>query len=71
MSRFAAEVSDEHGTTGVVIDVDLTQAQRTALDQLADRIPVELRWLTIALLVRQIADERAYERVCQERGLLL
>jgi hypothetical protein len=72
VSRFLLTVDDEHGTAAVVVDVQLTARQRRLLEEL---VPKDLsdrdRWGMLAVLTRLVADERAYERVCQERGLLL
>jgi hypothetical protein len=71
VSRFLLTVDDEHGTAAVVLDVDLTKRQRRLLEEL---VPKDLsdrdRWQMLAVLTRLIADERAYERECERRGLL-
>jgi len=72
VSRFLLAVDDEHGSTAVVIDVELTARQRRLLNEvLPSNLTEEDRWRMLAVLTRLVADERAYERECQRRGLLL
>lgn len=72
MSRTLLQVDDEYGTATVILDHDLTADERALLEPLLDQLPdgVHPDHL-LAVLTRHLADEQAYERVCQQRGLLL
>lgn len=65
------QVDDQYGTAAVIIDLDLTDEQRRLLEPLLDTLTREDRLHLLADLIRQKADEEAYERVCRDRGLLL
>jgi hypothetical protein len=81
--RFRVEIDDEHGTAAMVIDpppVSPGQAARlaaitnqavTALAALPGVASIDhARQIILAILVRQSADQDAYERVARQRGLL-
>ncbi len=72
MNRVLLSVDDEHGSVAVVVDTDLTARERRLL---AGVLPADLTreqaWQMLAVLTRLVADERAYERECERRGLLL
>jgi Spy/CpxP family protein refolding chaperone len=82
--RIRVEVSDRHGTVAANFDLGdlhLTPRQRDQLGALADGLVRDLcqalgrgehdaRAVAIAVLMRQRADEAAYERVAEQRGLL-
>lgn len=84
--RIRVEVTDRHGTVAEILDPDvllgrLRPRQRAQLDALvADLIggltPLFVggedyaRMVAAGWLVRLAADERAYERVAERRGLL-
>lgn len=66
------QVDDAAGTAVVYLTrqptaEDLATAREVLGDALAQARPDEL----LAVLIREIADEDAYERVCRARGLLL
>ena len=77
------EVSDEHGTAAVIIGPpDVPAGRRGRLAVLAGQAAAEVaalpgvageghaREILLTALVRQYADELAYERVAAQRGLL-
>ncbi len=80
------EVTDQHGTVAEIIDVDavlgkLNPVQRAALEEMAGQLVRDVAgWLgcgedharksLVAGLIRQVADEAAYERVAERRGVL-
>jgi hypothetical protein len=79
------EVKDSLGLVAVIVDrgvlAKLTCRERAALDSLADRLVTGLasllggneKWareVAVAELIRLVADEDAYERVCERRGVL-
>jgi hypothetical protein len=84
--RVRIEVTDQFGTVAEVFDpAELRQRlkprKRTQLDELADGLVRDLarllgrgeddaRQVAIAYLMRAQADEAAYERVAEARGLL-
>jgi hypothetical protein len=82
--RIRVELADRHGTVAVVFDpgeMHLKPRQRDQLAALADRLVRDLaqalgrgeddaRQVAVALLMRLQADEAAYERVAERRGLL-
>lgn len=84
--KLRAEVTDRHGTAAEVIDLDATLGelsthQRGLLGRLAGNLVRDLvsvlggsedhaRKVAIAELLRLLADEAAYERVAERRGLL-
>ena len=84
--RLRAEVTDRFGTVAEILDVDallgqLRPRQRAQLDALAAELIAGLaslfgghedqaRKVAVAELLRQVADEAAYERVAERRGLL-
>jgi hypothetical protein len=69
------EVTDEHGTVGLVLDPPVMDArQRKGLGRASERMLGHLaavlgtsedhaRQVAICVLTRQVADEEAYERV--------
>ena len=80
-----AEVTDQHGTVAEIIDLDalhrLSASKRSQLDDLAGRLVRDMtaalggsedhtRKVAIAELIRLTADEAAYERACQRKGVL-
>ena len=76
-TRFRVEV-EEAGVGGVALVLDrpdLTPAQQAAVRDIVEPVLASLthdeRLALLAVLVEQYADERAYERVCEQRGLLL
>ena len=80
------EVTDRHGTVAEIIDPDevlgkLNRHERQRLDALVADLVLTLeiilkhgedhaRKVAIAELLRLIADEDAYERVAERRGVL-
>lgn len=78
------EVTDRHGTIAEIFDpasLHLQPRQRDQLGALADGLVRDLaqvlgrgeddaRQVAVAVLMRQRADEAAYERVAEQRGLL-
>jgi hypothetical protein len=84
--RIRVELTDQHGTLAEIFDPDelrarLTSRQRGQLAALADGLVRDLakllghgedhaRQVAVALLMRIQADEAAYERVAERRGLL-
>lgn len=68
-------VDDEHGQARVVIDQAPNPERLAAVGEvIADVIgdlDRERSGQLLAVLVRMIADEQAYERICHQRGLLL
>jgi len=77
MSRFRVEV-ETAGVGGVALVLDrpeLTPSQQEAMHRIVDPVLAPMshdeRLALLAVLVEQYADERAYERVCAQRGLLL
>ena len=84
--RIRVEVTDQHGTVAEIFDPDelrqrLRPSQRDQLDALADGLVRDLaqtlgtgedhaRQVAVAALMRLHADEAAYERVAERRGLL-
>jgi hypothetical protein len=84
--RVRIEVSDRHGTAAEVIDPaavlgKLTARQRARLGTLASGLARDLaailgcaeghaRRVAMAEVVRVAADDAAYERVAEQRGLL-
>lgn len=83
-SRIRVEVSDRHGTVAGNFDLaglHLTPRQHDQLGGLADGLVRDLaqalsrgehdaRAAAVAVLMRMRADEAAYERVAESRGLL-
>lgn len=85
-ARIRVEVTDQYGTVAEVLDPDELRArlrprQRDQLDALADGLVRDLaqllgfgedhaRQVAVAELMRLVADEAAYERVAERRGLL-
>lgn len=69
--RARLQVDDEHGTAAVFADIDLTDEQRALIEPLLEGLNARDRLYLLADLIRQKADEEAYERVCRDRGLLL
>ena len=82
--RIRVEVTDRHGTVAGNFDLGelhLRPRQRDQLDALAGVLVRDLaqilgssedhaRQVAVALLMRLQADEAAYERVAEQRGLL-
>jgi hypothetical protein len=84
--RIRVEVTDRYGTVAEIFDPDalrqhLRPRQRDQLDALADGLVRDLapvlgrgeddaRAVAVAQLMRLQADEAAYERVAERRGLL-
>jgi hypothetical protein len=84
--RIRVEVSDRYGTVAGNFDPDelrqrLKPRQRDQLDAMADGLVRDLaqvlgrgeddaRAVAVAALMRLQADEAAYERVAEQRGLL-
>lgn len=65
------QVDDEHGSATVILDHELTDEERTVLDPLLAQLPANVApEHLLAVLVRQVADEEAYDRVREQRGLL-
>lgn len=77
------EVADRHGAVALVIDPPaVSEAQAALLDELVHQVVAELaalsgingekhaREILLAELVRQHADQFAYERVAAQRGFL-
>jgi hypothetical protein len=85
-NRIRVEVTDQHGTVAEVFDPDelrqrLRPRQRDQLGALAGGLVRDLtralgsdedhaRQVAVAMLMRLHADEAAYERVAERRGLL-
>jgi hypothetical protein len=85
-ARIRVEITDQHGTVAEVFDPDelrqrLGPRRCRQLDALADGLVRDLaralgsdedhaRHVAIAALMRVHADEAAYERVAERRGLL-
>ena len=69
--RAYCQVDDQYGTAAFVLDHDLTNEERALLEPLLESMTSEDRLHLLADLIRQKADEEAYERVCRDRGLLL
>lgn len=82
-NRIRIEVDDEHGTVALLLGPpDVPAGKRAALSGLASRAVADLaalpsvhgeehaRQILLCVLTRQVADETAYERVAQQRGLL-
>lgn len=65
------QVDDEHGSAGVILDVELTPGERDLLDALLEPLTRDQQLYLLTSLVRAKVDEEAYERVCRDRGLLL
>lgn len=80
-----AEVTDRHGTAAEYLDLaalrKLPPRQRAQLDALAAGLVDDVarvlgldhgyaRKVIVAELIRLVADEAAYERVCERRGVL-
>lgn len=82
--RIRVEVTDRHGTVAEIIDpaeLRLSPRKRARAETLADELvrgvaailgcdEDHARFAAAAELMRLIADEKAYERVCQQKGLL-
>lgn len=77
--RVRYQVEDRNGGVFVVIDHHPVDPETAALvDEVAARLLAEARALGIAdpaaslaaIIVQQIADEQAYEREAQRRGVL-
>jgi hypothetical protein len=81
--RLRIEVRDEHGTAALIVDApQLDLVKQMIVADLADGAVAALtglpgingadhaRHVLLAALVRQHADEAAYERVAQQKGLL-
>jgi hypothetical protein len=82
--RIRVEVTDQHGTIAEIFDpgnLHLRPRHRARLGALTDSLVRDLaqalgcdedhaRQVAIAVLMRQQADEAAYERVAASRGLL-
>jgi hypothetical protein len=84
--RIRVEIADQHGTVAEIFDPDelrqrLRPRQRDQLDALAGGLVRDLaqalgtgedhaRQVAVAALMRLQADEAAYERVAERRGLL-
>jgi len=84
--RIRVEITDQYGTVAEIFDpgelrARLKPLQRDQLDTLADGLVRDLaqvlgggdehaRQVAIAVLMREQADEAAYERVAERRGLL-
>jgi len=83
--RLRVELIDRYGTIAEIIEPevlgDLTARKRARLDSLVGDAVRELaaalgvpedyaRWVLAADLMRHRADEAAYERVCERRGVL-
>ncbi len=84
--RIRVQIDDGHGTTALIADravlSSLTRREQIRLRALVDGVVAELRvaggWdasyarqCLLAEVARQYADELAYERVCERKGLLL
>lgn len=80
---FRIEVADRHGAVALVIDAPAVRAgKRARLDDLAGHAIKDLaalpgvngedhaREILLSELVRQHADQLAYERVAKQHGLL-
>lgn len=66
------QVDDGHGTAVVyLLPPTITRRQADALAEIVDAIPPVDRAAVLAQLIRDTADEQAYQRVCTARGLLL
>jgi hypothetical protein len=83
MNRVRIEVTDRHGTVALILDppnvppskqARLTELAGQAISQLAALPGVtseeHARQILLCTLTRRHADETAYERVAQQRGLL-
>lgn len=71
MSRMLLQVDDEHGTATVILDHQLTDHERAVLEPLLAQLPPDVApEHLLAVLIRQAADEQAYDRVREQRGLL-
>ena len=84
--KIRIEITDKHGMVAEILDPEelrqgLTPRQRSKLDALADEVIRNLvkateydeghaREVIVAQLMRLVADEAAYERVAERRGLL-
>lgn len=66
-------VDDEHGTAVVYIDQAPTTDQLAAAQGVLDSLGIDDRMAEqmLPILTRQVADEAAYQRVCEQRGVLL
>lgn len=65
------QVDDECGTAVIYHDTAVPEAMRGALLEVVAPLTAGERVYLLARLIRQAADENAYQRVCAERGLLL
>ena len=83
MNRVRIEVDDEHGSVALILDPPaMPDGKRSRLADLSARAVTGLaalpgvtgeehaRQILLCLLTRLVADEAAYERVAQRRGLL-
>jgi hypothetical protein len=82
--RIRVEVTDQYGTAAATLDpgeLHLTPRQRDQLGALAGRLVRDLagvlgvgeenaRQAAVAVLMRMQADEAAYARVAEQKGLL-
>lgn len=73
MRYLRVQVDDEHGEAVVYIDEKPSDEALAAVDQvLADMgLTADQLEQMLPVLVRQMHDEQAYERVCAQKGLLL
>lgn len=77
MTRVRCEVNDRHGTAAITVDTVVSDRCRAIIDHWIDQTaevvgihPMAVVEAASATLTRQAADERAYRRVCEERGVL-
>lgn len=83
MRQLRIEVADRHGAVALIIDPPaVSEAQAALLDELVGQVVTELaalssvngekhaREILLTEVLRQYADELAYERVAAQRGLL-
>lgn len=71
MTRLLLQVDDELGAASVIVDHELTDDERAVLEPLLAELPANVApEHLLAVLIRQVADEQAYDRVRASRGLL-
>lgn len=73
LGPFLITVDDEFGRASLIVDYEVTDHERAVLDPLiAASFPrIDDQALLAACIVRLRVDDKAYERVCRVRGLLL